>query len=118
MLNTNGTKMAEILSASICTGGFSPCAAFTIFKILASTVSLPTAVIYAFIVPFSIVLPPNKISFIFRCTGTLSPVTMDSFTFASPHNTLQSIGMVSPELIKTMSPTFKVSLSTLNKISL
>ena len=41
---TKGTKMALILSAKICTGGFSPWAAFTIFKILASTVSSPTAV--------------------------------------------------------------------------
>ena len=44
MPKTKGTKMALILSAKICTGGFSPCAAFTIFKILASTVSSPTAV--------------------------------------------------------------------------
>ena len=44
MLKTAGTKMALILSAKICTGGFSPCAALTIFKIFASTVSSPTAV--------------------------------------------------------------------------
>ena len=42
--STSGTKTALILSASCCTGGFSPCACLTILIIPDRTVSFPTAV--------------------------------------------------------------------------
>ena len=61
---TAGTKMALILSAIFCMGGFSPCACFTIFTMPAKTVSLPTAVTCAFTVPLSKKLPPIKLSFL------------------------------------------------------
>ena len=102
--NTTGINMALILSANNCTGGFSPCACFTILIIPDKTVSFPTAVTCAFTVPSLITLPPINLSLAILCTGALSPVTIASFTCTSPQRILQSIGTCSPLLIRIRSP--------------
>ncbi len=77
---TMGTKTATTRSAKAWMGGLLPCAASTISMMRAKTVSAPTARASNRNEPVLLMVPPTTPAPSPLCTGTLSPVIIDSST--------------------------------------
>ena len=105
MASTAGTNRADTRSASRCTGAFDPCAAATCRTIAASSVDAPTAVASQRSGPDSLTVPASTASPGAFATGSLSPVSIASFTDDSPASTRPSTATLSPARTTKTSPT-------------
>ena len=105
MASTAGTNRADTRSASRWTGAFEPCAAATCRTIAASSVEAPTAVARQRSGPPSLTVPASTTSPGAFATGSLSPVSIASFTADSPSSTWPSNATLSPARTTNTSPT-------------
>ena len=106
---TNGTKKAEIRSASRCNGAFPICASSTSFAICERTVSCPTFVARIFSSPVSLIVAPITSLPAVLSRGRLSPVIMDSSAAELPSTTTPSTGIRSPGRTTRTSSTWTCS---------
>ena len=110
--STAGTKKAEIVSASFCTGALLPWASSTSRTIDASIVWSPLAVTRYKSVPLPLSVPPITPSPFAFSTGRLSPVSRASSTAEAPSVTTPSAATFSPGRTRSRSPGFRLSRGT------
>src|SRR3989338_5982132 len=103
IINTIGTKIPEILSASACIGARLPCASSTILMIWARKVSEPTFVVLNVKALLVLIVPVTTLSPIFFSTGIGSPVTMASSINEEPSTIIPSTGILAPGFTITKS---------------
>mmetsp|Transcript_1416 Transcript_1416/g.1923 ORF Transcript_1416/g.1923 Transcript_1416/m.1923 type:complete len:203 (+) Transcript_1416:3726-4334(+) len=103
-LKTNGTKIEEILSANAWIGGFEVWASSTSRTIWARAVSSPICVTSICREPSRLIVAPITFEPSSLCTGTDSPVSMDSSMVLVPTATIPSVGTFSPGFTSKISP--------------
>ena len=114
--NTQGTNMPAILSASRDTGALVPWASSTRRIMPASVVSLPTRSARKVKDVLPLMLPPVTGSPTALSTGMLSPVSMDSSTWASPVSIFPSTGIRSPGSTRMRSPRISWATGTVRAV--
>ncbi len=110
--STTGTKIAEMRSASRCTGAFPACARSTSRAIWASAVSAPTFVARTTRRPEALIVAPASSEPGPTSTGTGSPVSSDWSTAEAPSTTVPSVATFSPGRTTNRSPTRSCSTGT------
>ena len=111
-MTTVGTKILDMRSASCCICGLEPRACSTRATICDSRVWLPTFWAMILRVPSWLMLPAKTWLPLVLAAGMGSPVMADSSMWELPERTLPSMGMRSPGLMMTKSPSRISAAST------
>ena len=104
MTQTTGTKIAEMRSASRCTGAFDPCASATSRMMPANSVCSPTPVARQRSMPSALAVAAKTLSPGRLATGRLSPVNIASLMLDAPSRISPSTGTLSPGRTMKTSP--------------
>ena len=113
---TTGTNTPETLSAIFAMGAFVAAESSTSLIICASAVSLPTLVARHLRKPDVLIVAALTLSPSALSTGTLSPVSADSFTAENPSSTTPSTGILSPGRTTKTSPGTTSAAGTLTSL--
>ena len=111
-MNTAGTKIPEIRSASRCTGALPVCASVTRRAICASAVSPPILVARTISRPPALIVAPAISEPGPTSTGTDSPVSMLMSIAEWPSSTVPSVATFSPGRTMNRWPTSSSSIGT------